>query len=86
MGLVIQVSHLCAWRSGCLVMVMLKERGAARRNGKAFAPMLSLNFEHLSTVVNGTDGNALESRPVDNCFTILKISQLREKIGFVRFS
>lgn len=64
----------------------LKERGIAMRAGEAVTATLTLDFNDLATIVNGTADDPVEMKPFDKIFTKPQILSSWDKIGFVPFT
>jgi hypothetical protein len=70
-----------------VVQQKLRVRGLARRNGNKVPPaVLNLDFNDLSTIVNGAPKDKPCNRPFDSIFTEEKTLGLWAKAGFVPFS
>ena len=74
-------------RAEYVLMEKIKERGIMRQaGGAAAANILSLGFEDLATIVDGTDNDDVSMKPFTKTFTRDKILRTWAKIGFVPFT
>ena len=83
-------------RGEAILTQKLKERGAWRETvayqdpttgaRAGLGPAITLGFDDLAVIVNGSEDDAIAMKPFDKCFTKENILRSWQKVGFVPFT